>query len=281
MTGGQGGSSVKIRDGHVSNSSSSSFIVAFPRKPKSAKDVLEFMFNGKEGGVGCDYIDDGLSYRQVAERVWNDISLKNAANGTPAQIIEEMSGRYHYSSNRGGGGTFWMNGHVEEDGGSWPQDRNRYFGYDEKLLNEFKQHVIDSEDEDKKLQEEEHKILRKLKAPTAKYAYEGGKDVFTKQQLTKAEIKAHEAYQEALKQFRETNPEYLAWQKKQRAFWDKKWKKDQALRDKIAKVDAQNFLDDNKGKFIFIVSYADDGGEAVMEHGRIFRNVPHVVVNHH
>lgn len=35
---------MKIRNGFVSNSSSSSFVVAFPKKPKSAKDVQEILF---------------------------------------------------------------------------------------------------------------------------------------------------------------------------------------------------------------------------------------------
>jgi hypothetical protein len=55
------------------------------------------------------------------------------------------------------------------------------------------------------------------------------------------------------------------------------------LQEKIAEEDAQNFLDDNKGKFIFIISYSDNDGTqgCTMEHGNIFRNVPHVRISQH
>jgi hypothetical protein len=36
-----------------------------------------------------------------------------------------------------------------------------------------------------------------------------------------------------------------------------------------------------EGKKVFVFSYADDGGEAVMEHGDIFHNLPHAQISHH
>jgi hypothetical protein len=44
---------------------------------------------------------------------------------------------------------------------------------------------------------------------------------------------------------------------------------------------AETFYRDNKGSSFFKVDYADDGGEAVLEHGDIFRNVPHVRISNH
>ena len=46
---------MKIRNGFVSNSSSSSFIVAFPEKPKSAEHVRKMMF-GDETDFPNPYI---------------------------------------------------------------------------------------------------------------------------------------------------------------------------------------------------------------------------------
>lgn len=61
---------MKIRSGFVSNSSSSSFIVAFPREPKSARDVQRLMF-GNETTI--ERYDNVVSTYKIAKTVWEDI----------------------------------------------------------------------------------------------------------------------------------------------------------------------------------------------------------------
>jgi len=39
---------MKIRDGHVSNSSSSSFIFALPKRPDSPKELMEMLYPGQK-----------------------------------------------------------------------------------------------------------------------------------------------------------------------------------------------------------------------------------------
>jgi hypothetical protein len=65
---------MKLRLGFVSNSSSSSFVVIFPREPKSAEDVKNILFNENETLYG-EYGE--YSVDQVAETVWNDICNQN------------------------------------------------------------------------------------------------------------------------------------------------------------------------------------------------------------
>lgn len=67
---------MKIRHGFISNSSSSSFVVAFPKVPTSINDVKEMLF-GTDIWYDHPYADiykcDGYSVEQVAETVFNDI----------------------------------------------------------------------------------------------------------------------------------------------------------------------------------------------------------------
>lgn len=62
---------MKIRNGFVSNSSSSSFVVIFPREPKSSEDVKNMLFNEDETLYGA--YDQTYPVEQVAQTVWNDI----------------------------------------------------------------------------------------------------------------------------------------------------------------------------------------------------------------
>ena len=60
---------MKIRTGFISNSSSSSFIVVFPKKPQSADEVREMMFGEKEYWKG-------ESTKTIAEIVYREINHK-------------------------------------------------------------------------------------------------------------------------------------------------------------------------------------------------------------
>ncbi len=63
---------MKIRRGFVSNSSSSSFIVAFPRKPVDVEDLKEMMFGKQEwhySSIGEDDVPTLLIARKVFDRM--------------------------------------------------------------------------------------------------------------------------------------------------------------------------------------------------------------------
>lgn len=62
---------MKTRNGFVSNSSSSSFIIVWPHRPTSAQDVYDMMFGAGEFTIAA--YGDALDPTAVARRVWNDI----------------------------------------------------------------------------------------------------------------------------------------------------------------------------------------------------------------
>lgn len=80
---------MKIRNGFVSNSSSSSFIVSFPKQPKSRKDVREMLFNKNEEYYYAPFGDESWRIEEVAETIWSAI-LEQKKNDYDA-ILEELA----------------------------------------------------------------------------------------------------------------------------------------------------------------------------------------------
>jgi hypothetical protein len=87
---------MKIRNGFVSNSSSSSFVVVFPREPKSMEEVKDLLFDKDQTIYANPYYDpeyyniedSGWDINTVATTVWNDICEQSKNDFEKA--IEEM-----------------------------------------------------------------------------------------------------------------------------------------------------------------------------------------------
>jgi hypothetical protein len=78
---------MKIRTGFVSNSSSSSFVVIFPREPKNATDVKNMLFSRGETFYSNPYGKGGWSVDDVSETVWADISSQEKNDMEKAKDI--------------------------------------------------------------------------------------------------------------------------------------------------------------------------------------------------
>lgn len=78
---------MKLRAGYVSNSSSSSFIVAFEKVPTTKKELKEVLF-GKREEYHSPFNNEVWSTEDVAEKVWTDLAKKTPA--TLESIIDTI-----------------------------------------------------------------------------------------------------------------------------------------------------------------------------------------------
>lgn len=246
---------MKIRNGFVSNSSSSSFIVAFPRKPQTASDVFKFMFNNEEYEIS-GYCGDKLCTKDIANKVFDDIICNKIQRGTLSNIAKLLQGEY-YS--------------IAHD----YQQPSKYCGSDTELLNKY---IEITKESNKKLEElcnQRDNIKKKqFKEPYVSYACKNNK-------FSKKQVEEYEEYKEKYEKFINTNKDYVIAEKK---IWDcyrEYDKKLDIIGKKLSKIDTKKFMYDNKGKFIFTVTYSDSEGELVMEHGGIFATVPHIYIDQH
>jgi hypothetical protein len=82
---------MKIRNGFVSNSSSSSFVVALPHKPETAEDLQEMMFGSQNVHFTDIYYGDKESNNEVSTNlIANEVFHNIDKEATDKEIFESI-----------------------------------------------------------------------------------------------------------------------------------------------------------------------------------------------
>jgi hypothetical protein len=255
---------MKIRSGFVSNSSSSSFIVAFPKKPKTEADVLNMMFKGNPDEVIMpSWGDTGMTTKAIASQVFKD--LKDT-KPTKKELREDFEGRYYVSN-----GTLYWQG-------------EEYFASSKELVDKLIQLTNQHENDYKEFSQFERELICKHGLGNyPKYAYKGGCDYTTKVPFTDEEIKKYNDHHKALETLKKTNKEFLKKSKEYNAKMRKYRKESHKVRVALAKLDLAAWLKDVNGSYVASFTYSDNDGTqgALMEHSDIFRNLKHIQFSHH
>ena len=273
---------MKKRQGFVSNSSSSSFIIVLPKVPKNKKDVKEMLFYGKDGGLSV-YDMDGLSFDQISELVYNDVKRINPSNEDIEGLVNVFSSRYHYSPNDGHCHIFGLR--SDEFGGQWYNESEEFWGTDQKLLFELRDFVIEETEKERVRREKLFRLDKKYcdKHPKPSYAYKSGNNPNTGKPYTKEEFEAYDTWSNTFEEFKKTNKEYQELSDENMDIARAKWKKEDELRNKVARKDVKAFVKKYKDQFIYLLSYGDEQGSVgcIMEHGNIFKNINHIRISNH
>lgn len=201
----------KIRNGFVSNSSSSSFIIALDKPISKPSDVMKMIFSGKSRKDKLDYLSFSVTYGDMADKIYD--SCHNFFSDVNDIIHKKVID--------------WNGEEIE-------------LGYE---------YFIDFFSDYYKMHVEFDKKFPELKKGYDKYWKNRNPD-------SKKYIKYYRAYEDAFKKF-----EY----------------------DKIVPK-IEEWFNKNKGRIFYIFEFSDNGeGELgiVMEHGEIFKNVPHIIRSNH
>jgi len=208
---------MKTRTGFVSNSSSTSFVVLFPHKPKTKEELKDMMFPKwawhEVIEIDCEKIPT-LTVQQIVERVFNDIR------------------------------------HIQKDRNNTLRDalRGHIYEIDEKntITHIFYEGMLEAGTKDANIY---HELV-------AKYGDE--------------KWDAHK-----------TDPKYKEWVRAKKAYMkaERKYYKE---RNSAVQEVYNNFRSRYKyHTYKRIFEYGDRYNEYTLEHGYVFRNLPHITVSNH
>lgn len=274
---------MKTRNGFVSNSSSSSFIIAFPHKPENVDELRTMVFgNAPPDDTRAPWWDADSTYehtiQDMAEQIFSDLNRRNPSSADANKLAEEMAGLYYWCNSIN---CFSLqdDGSLKNDYGWVFKDCSPFFGTDKKTTDALRDLEFEEEELRNRHMAAEREYFNKILAKRGiKVPLEG--------ELTSKEY--CEAYQKLASKAYSTHMGYKKLHAKHAAECHAMWKQQQLLREKAARADAEAMIEAYRDKFIAIFEYGDSHGDSVptgmgtvLEHGKIWDRLPHVVISHH
>jgi len=274
---------MKTRNGFVSNSSSSSFIVVFPRKPESVVDVKTMLFAGRENIPVKFRWDDGVakvSNDELAAQIFSDIQRRNPDGLSVEQAADMLGNRYHYNVHDN---CFSVDddGNEQSEAGWGTMLQEPYFGVSKLKLDElaeaWKEEEVRSEDFNKQRED-----YIKEKAQQQGIEIPGDEEDWN----SPVSKKFYEFRSDCWTDMEKNDPIWMEIVKKHWEDHNRLWSKIHKLSDDVALTDVKMFLKDNPG-FIVGFEYGDNHGDtngpigSVLEYGNVWDNVPHIQSSNH
>jgi hypothetical protein len=103
---------MKVRQGFVSNSSSSSFVVAFAKVPQSREELKALLWGSQER---LSIYDDGITTEEASRTLWCDLQEAMKEPLDAEGIALEVKGGHEFV-NHNAGATFLRFTYADEDG---------------------------------------------------------------------------------------------------------------------------------------------------------------------
>lgn len=244
---------MKVRNGFVSNSSSSSFLVVFDKRPESIEELNKIMFNGEDMNNLLEYYGDSVEQRAVVEEVFRDLHNEVSSD----DIVREFQSNGRYSHwHWGGHHSKFLDGEGEP-----------YFASNPELVNELKKEQLKL-NEVRDIKNSIHKeIFNSVEVkigerpPYSSGDYKSWQTKFTTEFNKHPKSNDYRDYEDVCQDLQVRVYE---------------------LQKKACEADAKAYIEANKNKRIYRFEYSDDTNlGSLMEHYGIFDRLEHMRFSHH
>jgi len=243
---------MKIRNGFVSNSSSSSFVVFMSEKPDTPEKMMEILFPHKSATdtISC-FEDYSKTCREIAEQVFSDYqSYKNNLPKTKKAINKEILNNLK---------NLFSNSYYGSIMDSCGYGSNSFIGTDLSLLTDLRILNAQSKEKSDIFYKEYNSLLEKKSKM---------KNPYTLGQSRSQEYV--DKYYETIENIEQNDEEVKQIRKLHFDEQNKIYKQMGVISEKLGQIDAEKLLKHFDGWELFITEYSDNDGQALFEHGSIF-----------
>ena len=291
---------MKIRNGFVSNSSSSSFVVAWQKKPKTIEDINRFLFGTQTeypNPYAWDGRPDGYPVNTVSTWLLSSMkwgkkearkSLTDDFGSNFSYLLSQAAEKYRNSFTLGpdGGEISCLTLAQREIKETIDKLSNFYprikwkTRVDAVIAHRRKWHLV-SEELDKKLRDLSKKLRNQHNCVDLPWQDATKMTEEEKATYEKARKENYEHFQEKVLK----DPAYVALDEKRRKACMKGWHEPKKLAETLSLVGetlAEIFFSENPGAVFGVVEIGDDSSlGSAMEHGDLFAKLPHKKFSHH